>query len=557
MSPKLILGPLLRHVGPSDATVWVETDAPCEVEVRAGGSPHRSPTFRVEGHHYTLVVVTGLEPGSTHEYSVALDGKEVWPEPGSPPSRIRTILPDDKLTLTFGSCRVSVPHEPPYTKKRGEIKRGGLSGQRFARDALYALAIRMRNQSPQEWPDALLLLGDQIYADEVSIGTREFIRSRRDPKEPPGDEVADFEEYTRLYWDAWKNPVIRWLLSTVPTAMIFDDHDVHDDWNTSEIWVRQMRSKPWWEERIVGAFMSYWVYQHLGNLSPEELEDDELFERVREARDATRLLREFAYKADREEAGTRWSFNRDFGNVRLIMIDSRAGRVLDEGKRSMLDAEEWAWIEEKASGDFDHLLFGTSLPFLLSPGLHHLEAWNEAVCGGAWGRPAANLGEYIRQALDLEHWSAFHDSFAGLVRLLRAIGAGERSNGHPPASMVVLSGDVHHGYLAEIDLGDGVKSAIYQSVGSPLRNPLGLPERLALGAGWTKTGGLVGKTLARLAGVEEPSVSWRLTHDEPWFENHISTLELRGREATLRVEKTNPEDEREPRLYPILELRLV
>jgi hypothetical protein len=557
MSPKLILGPLLRHVGPSDATVWVETDAPCEVEVRAGGSPHRSPTFRVEGHHYTLVVVTGLEPGSTHEYSVALDGKEVWPEPGSPPSRIRTILPDDKLTLTFGSCRVSVPHEPPYTKKRGEIKRGGLSGQRFARDALYALAIRMRNQSPQEWPDALLLLGDQIYADEVSMGTREFIRSRRDPKEPPGDEVADFEEYTRLYWDAWKNPVIRWLLSTVPTAMIFDDHDVHDDWNTSEIWVRQMRSKPWWEERIVGAFMSYWVYQHLGNLSPEELEDDELFERVREARDATRLLREFAYKADREEAGTRWSFNRDFGNVRLIMIDSRAGRMLDEGKRSMLDAEEWAWIEEKASGDFDHLLFGTSLPFLLSPGLHHLEAWNEAVCGGAWGRPAANLGEYIRQALDLEHWSAFHDSFAGLVRLLRAIGAGERSNGHPPASMVVLSGDVHHGYLAEIDLGDGVKSAIYQSVGSPLRNPLGLPERLALGAGWTKTGGLVGKTLARLAGVEEPSVSWRLTHDEPWFENHISTLELRGREATLRVEKTNPEDEREPRLYPILELRLV
>jgi hypothetical protein len=557
MSPKLILGPLLRHVGPSDATVWVETDAPCEVEVRAGGSPHRSPTFRVEGHHYTLVVVTGLEPGSTHEYSVALDGKEVWPEPGSPPSRIRTILPDDKLTLTFGSCRVSVPHEPPYTKKRGEIKRGGLSGQRFARDALYALAIRMRNQSPQEWPDALLLLGDQIYADEVSMGTREFIRSRRDPKEPPGDEVADFEEYTRLYWDAWKNPVIRWLLSTVPTAMIFDDHDVHDDWNTSEIWVRQMRSKPWWEERIVGAFMSYWVYQHLGNLSPEELEDDELFERVREARDATRLLREFAYKADREEAGTRWSFNRDFGNVRLIMIDSRAGRVLDEGKRSMLDAEEWAWIEEKASGDFDHLLFGTSLPFLLSPGLHHLEAWNEAVCGGAWGRPAADLGEYIRQALDLEHWSAFHDSFAGLVRLLRAIGAGERSNGHPPASMVVLSGDVHHGYLAEIDLGDGVKSAIYQSVGSPLRNPLGLPERLALGAGWTKTGGLVGKTLARLAGVEEPSVSWRLTHDEPWFENHISTLELRGREATLRVEKTNPEDEREPRLYPILELRLV
>src|SRR5215208_3558387 len=552
MSPNLVLGPLLRYAGASDASVWVETDASCEVEVLVGGSSHRSYTFSVEGHYYALVRITGLKPSSSHEYSVALNGERAWPEEGDPfpPPVIRTITSDDKLTLAFGSCRVSVPHEEPYTLKKTENRRVG-------QDALYALALRMQHEPEGEWPDALLLLGDQVYADEVSSGTQDFIRSRRDPNEPPGEEVADFEEYTRLYWDSWKDPTTRWLLSTVPSAMIFDDHDVHDDWNTSEAWVRKMRSKAWWEERIVGAFMSYWIYQHLGNLSPKELEEDGLFRRVREAKDATRLLREFAYRADREVAGTRWSFYRNFGNVRLIMMDSRAGRVLDEGKRSMLDDAEWSWIEEKATGDFDHLLFGTSLPVLLSPGLHHLEAASEAVCEGVWGRSAARLGESIRQLLDLEHWSAFHESFAGLAKLLRAVGAGERSEGHPPASMVVLSGDVHHGYLAEMDLGDGVKSAVYQAVGSPLRNPLGLPERLALGVAWTKTGGLVGKTLARLAGVEEPPVSWRLTHDEPWFENHISTLELRGREATLRVEKANPEDEKEPRLYPILEHRLV
>ena len=558
MAPDLVLGPLLRHVGPSDATVWVETDAACEVEVRAGKLSGRSPTFAVEGHHYALVVITGLEPGSTHEYQVRLDGEVIWPEAGSPfpPSTIRTILPDGGLTLAFGSCRVSVPHEPPYTKRRGVIKRGGVSGQRFARDALYALALRMRRQSSQEWPDALLHLGDQIYADEVSMGTRDFIRSRRDTSLPPGEEVADFEEYTRLYWDTWKDPTIRWLLSTVPSAMIFDDHDVHDDWNTSETWVRQMRSKPWWEERIVGAFMSYWVYQHLGNLSPEELEVDDLFRRVREAKDATRLLREFAYSADREIAGTRWSFHRDFGDTRLIMMDSRAGRVLEEGNRSMLDDEEWAWIEEKATGDFDHLLLGTSLPFLLSPGLHHVEAWNEAVCAGAWGRLAAKISESIRQLLDLEHWSAFHASFTGLAKLLRSVGAGGRSEAHPPASIVLLSGDVHHGYLAEMDLGNDVRSAVYQSAASPLRNPLGLPERLALGAGWSRTGERIGKTLARLSGVDEPPVRWHLIHEKPWFENHVSTLELRRHTATLKVEKTNPEDEGEPRLYKILEHRL-
>src|SRR3712207_6687062 len=152
--------------------------------------------------------------------------------------------------------------------------------------------------------------------------------------------------------------LFRSLLSTVPSAMIFDDHDVHDDWNTSAARVRQVRAKPWWEERIVGVFMSYWIYQHLGNLSLKELEEDELFARVQEeAEDATRVLREFAYKADREVTGARWSYHRDFGSIRLIMMDSRAGRVLDEEHHTMLDAGECAWIEYKSTGDFDHLLF--------------------------------------------------------------------------------------------------------------------------------------------------------------------------------------------------------
>ena len=47
MTPNLILGPLLRYAGTTDATVWVETDAPCEVEVATDGLSHGSPTFTV------------------------------------------------------------------------------------------------------------------------------------------------------------------------------------------------------------------------------------------------------------------------------------------------------------------------------------------------------------------------------------------------------------------------------------------------------------------------------------------------------------------------------
>jgi hypothetical protein len=548
VTPELTLGPLLRYAGETDATVWVETDSACEVEILG----HKMRTFEIEGHHYALVQITDLEPGNAYEYEVSLDGEKVWPDRAGdfPPCVIRTISPDGRLNLSYGSCRVSVPHEAPHTFLADAHKDG------HERDALQALALRMMGEPHERWPDALILLGDQIYADEVSEGALAFIRSRRDTDGGPGEQVADFEEYTRLYWDSWRDPVTRWLLSTVPTVMIFDDHDVNDDWNISERWVRQMRSTPWWEERIIGAFMSYWVYQHLGNLSPRELEEDELFEKVQEAENPTRVLREFAYGADREIAGTRWSYYRDFGRVRLIMMDSRAGRVLKEGHRSMLDDEEWDWIVERATGDFDHLLFGTSLPLLLGPGLHHLEAASEAVCAGVWGRPAARIGESIRQLVDLEHWPAFHKSFTALTHLLRSVASGERSNGDPPASVAVLSGDVHHGYLAKMDFGDGVETPVYQSASSPLRNPLGLPERLIMRFGWTERGRRVGEILSRLAGVEEPDVSWHLVHEAPWFHNHVSSLEIRGREALLKVEKTTPENDTTPQLYRILEHRL-
>jgi len=44
-----------------------------------------------------------------------------------------------------------------------------------------------------------------------------------------GYQAADFMEYCSLYREAWSEPSVRWLLSVIPTAMIFDDHDVHDD----------------------------------------------------------------------------------------------------------------------------------------------------------------------------------------------------------------------------------------------------------------------------------------------------------------------------------------
>ena len=546
--PELLLGPLLRYAGETDATVWVETDAACEVEVLGG----RSCTFHVEGHHYALVHVAGLEPGDAYEYEVLLDGERRWPEAGSPfpPSMICTLADGESLKLVFGSCRISAPHEPPYTSSSKEDERG------LGVDALYAMAMRLRDEPVESLPRGLVLLGDQIYSHKPPLDTLDFIRSRRDTGKPPGEEAASFEEYAHLYRDSWGDPAIRWLLSTVPSAMIFDDHEVADDWNISEAWVEETRNHPWWNDQISGSHVSYWIYQHLGNLSPKELAENDLFERVKTAEDAGTILREYAYRAHRESAGTRWSFYRDFGGARLVMIDSRGGRVLERGQRSMVDAEEWRWIEEYAIGGFDHLLLGTSLPVLLGPGMHHLQAWNEAVCSGVWGERAAEWGEKIRRSQDLDHWSSFRDSFVRLTDLIRRVGAGEK--GRPPASILVFSGDVHHGYLTESTFRDDeVESPVYQVVCSPLRNSLPGDKSRLQRLAWTKPGELAGRALSRLAGLSDPEIRWSLTHGSLWFENQIASLELNGRQATLVFEKAVLGGSGEPGLEKIYEYHLV
>jgi hypothetical protein len=142
--PELVLGPLLRYAGFSEATVWVETDAACEVEVLG----YRSRTFHVEGHHYALVCVAGLEPGGVYEYEVLLDGERRWPVAGSPfpPSVIRTLDSEAPLKLVFGSCRISAPHEPPYTLNSEADERG------LGVDALYAMAMRLTAEPAEpEW----------------------------------------------------------------------------------------------------------------------------------------------------------------------------------------------------------------------------------------------------------------------------------------------------------------------------------------------------------------------------------------------------------------------
>lgn len=521
----LRLGPMLRYVDATSATLWVETASAAEVVVEAGDVRASARTFAAHGHHYALVEVHGLPEGTATPYRVLLDGEQVWPDADPafaefPPSVIPTLKPGKPLRMAFGSCRVSVSHDREGTAA-------------FGVDALRSYALRMAGLTgePGRWPDLVVFLGDQVYADDTSPLMKQFIAERRDPEQPPWDEIKDYQEYAHLYRLAWSDPANRWLLSTLPSAMIFDDHDIRDDWNTSHDWKTEMEATDWWHERVVAGLGSYWVYQHLGNFGPQDRAEDPLWQRIvthegPEELDVSDELDTLADDADQRPESYRWSFARDFDTqARLVVVDSRAARVLRPEGRSMLDDGELAWLEERMRGDVDHLLVGTSLPVLLAPFIHHAEGFGEAMAQKRFGKTLGRFGEWLRKTADFEHWAAFQDGFVKMAELTVEVASGRR--GRPPKSVTFLSGDVHHSYVAEAwaDPRTGVTldSKVVQATCSPIRNPLPgfMKAFLALAAR-----GRARPTGRLLAGrVPRSPLRWSLTRG-PWYDNNLAVLEL-------------------------------
>ncbi len=527
----LLLGPALRHVSDTTALVWVQTENACTVEIL--GCSAR--TFEVQGYHFALVLVTGLTPDSVTEYQVSVDGKTEWPIDDEafskfPASVIRTRGPASahRLRAIFGSCRY-----PKTDVKKIEKK--------LKHDALDSYATRMADRPIDEWPDALILLGDQLYADELPPDEQRRVNRRRHSRhgDRPPDEVVSFGEYERLYRHSWGDPEIRWLMSTVATAMIFDDHDIRDDWNTSASWRAEMATTPWWHDRIRAGLASYWVYQHLGNLSPAELADNEDYQRlVATEGDTWAHLAELAERADREvdsNKGIRFSYRWDLGRSRLIMVDSRNGRILESGERMMIGDNEFRWLESKAEEDpesLDHLMLASSVPWLMPPAIGDLEALNERAADRAGWRGA--LGEKLRTAGDFEHWAAFYKSFVRMGEMIARIA--NQPDG--PATISVLSGDVHHSYAARAEI-DGVSpdgSTVHQLVCSPVHNYVPLFIKPVFMLGWTRPAAAVIRWWVRRRGVPSPPMTWRDVCG-PLFGNTIATVQINGRDAEVIFEQ--------------------
>jgi hypothetical protein len=148
----------------------------------------------------------------------------------------------------------------------------------------------------------------------------------------------------------------------------------------------------------------------------------------------------------------------------------------------------------------------------------------------------ARWSERLRRELDLEDWAAFDTSLDRMLALIDDVAHGTGvSHAEPPATITVLSGDIHFSYVARLAL-TGSSTRVHQVVSSPIRNALARRDRRVLRFAMGRAGAALGRALARSVGRPDVSRSWTRTHG-PEFANEMGLLEIEGRSLSLLVER--------------------
>lgn len=208
---QLIHGPMLGSMTDTRVRFWVRTVD--EVPVRVLVSQSKDLADPIESTRastssdidYTAVVeVEGLQPDTVYYYDLRLSGESVLP-PERPSFRT--------YPRSSGGTRASVV---------------------FGGGAKYTPANeRMWDTIRKHSPEALLLLGDNVYIDYPQ-------------------QFGAFHQYT--YYRRQSQPDFRRLVRSVPVYAIWDDHDAA----IGDSWMGPYRDKPAWKMSMLDGFRMNW-----------------------------------------------------------------------------------------------------------------------------------------------------------------------------------------------------------------------------------------------------------------------------------------------------------
>ena len=265
---------------------------------------------------------------------------------------------------------------------------------------------------------------------------------------------------------------VRRLLANVPTYMIFDDHDVTDDWNLSFKWKERVSKSPLGKHVIANGLCAYWAFQGWGN-EPQRFEEA--------------FLQSMEDHLDRFIAGTpayeewlerlwkfgHWHFIAPTKPAALF-LNTRTMRSFDEAPHPvkvgwmfkenvqaprLIGPEGWKSISRTLfrSGwkKKDPLLIISPTP-LYGMGLIE-SALNKFVY------PLRAIGIPVHEMLDFEAWKYNGKGFSDFIRYIFK---------WQPSQCIILSGDVHYASAVKsrVESKNGATMDIVQFTSSPSNN---------------------------------------------------------------------------------------
>ncbi|QQX80741.1 alkaline phosphatase family protein [Shewanella sp. KX20019] len=247
---------------------------------------------------------------------------------------------------------------------------------------------------------------------------------------------------------------VRRLFAHIPTYMIFDDHDITDDWNLTARWELAAYNHPF-SKRIIGnALIAYTLFQGLGN-APSKFDTDvrpqldALFQSPDSAAQDTLINTLLSFE--------HWHYSLDT-SPKLIVLDTRTRRWRSEsnlGKPSGL-------MDWEALMEFQAELVNQPNVIIVSAAPMYGVKLIETV-----QRMATLCGASL--LVDAENWMAHPGTANTLLSIFQ--------HRKTPEQFVILSGDVHYSFAYDISIRfRDAGPAIYQITCSGIKNQF--PEKL-------------------------------------------------------------------------------
>lgn len=249
------------------------------------------------------------------------------------------------------------------------------------------------------------------------------------------------------------------LLAHVQTLMIFDDHDITDDWNLSAKWEDTAYGHPF-SRRIVGnALIAYLLCQGWGN-RPDVFQD---------ALDAMVALSATPDARGRFEPGAQDALVQQLLAFRQwdYMLPTQPAIIV-------LDTRTRRWRNRRTPGHPSGLMDWESLTELQ----HELLDETAAVIVSPAPMFGVKLIEVVQRiatfaglalTVDAENWMAHRGAASSMLNIFR--------HSRTPGNYVVLSGDVHYSFVYDVEVRESDRPQhVWQITSSGIKNEF--PRRL-------------------------------------------------------------------------------